>query len=258
MSFSSSSGYDLSTITWSPEGRVYQVEYAMKHVESESTASIGLVCNDGVILANRVEIIHNTIKLPSPTFNLIHAIEENVFLSFCGMRSDGFCLVGRAREEASNFRERFGHNLDAKYLSNRLAQYISTFTEYYQLRPFGVNIFIASYDSKMGTQLYSINAAGECHGYFACAEGNKKQQNRNELEKLIVNTESVEKNTYQLIKILTKSQDENNSKKIEIEMCFISNNSLKVTRVPNEIIKELEKRAKENIKQEDSINNSHF
>jgi len=52
----------------------------MKRVESETMTSLGLICNDGVILANRIEILHGTIKLPSPTFNLIHAIEENVFM----------------------------------------------------------------------------------------------------------------------------------------------------------------------------------
>jgi len=165
------------------------------------------------------------------------------------MRSDGFCLIERAREEASNFRERFGYNSNAKYLSSRLAQYISTFTEYYQLRPFGVNVFIASHDALTGTQLYSIDSAGKSCGYFACAEGNKRQQNRNELEKLILNPQSVEKNIYQLVKILAKSQDENNQKKAELEICFISNNSLKVTRIPSEIIKELEKRAKKNIRE---------
>jgi len=252
MSFTSSSGYDLSTITWSPEGRVYQVEYAMKRVESESTTSLGLICNDGVVLANRIEVPHGTLKLSSSTFTLIHAIEENVFMSFCGLRSDGFCLVGRAREEASNFRERFGYNLDAKYLSNRLAQYISTFTEYYQLRPFGVNVFIASHDALMGTQLYNIDSAGKSCGYFGCAEGNKKQLNRNALEKLVLNPQNVEKNIYQLIKILIKSGDENNPKKTELEMCFISNNSLKVTRIPGKIIKELEKRAKKNIIEEET------
>merc|ERR1711937_270452 len=101
------------------------------------------------------------------------------------MRSDGFCLVERAREEASNFRERFGYNPDAKYLS--------TFTEYYQLRPFGVSVFVASHDSLLGTQLYNINSAGKSCGYFACAEGNKKQQSKNELEKLVLNPQTVEK-----------------------------------------------------------------
>ena len=81
MAFSSGSGYDLYTTTWSPEGRVFQAEYAIKHVDSKGLLALGLCCKDGVVLASQVELVHDTVKYPSSTFNVIHAIDDNVTLN---------------------------------------------------------------------------------------------------------------------------------------------------------------------------------
>lgn len=251
MAFSSGSGYDLHTTTWSPEGRVYQVEYALKHIDSKGALSLGLCCKDGVVLASQVELVHDTVKYPSPSFNVIHAVDDNLFISFCGMRPDGNFFVERARVEADNWRERFGFVISAETLANRLALFVSQFTEYYGYRPFGASIFIASY-AEDKPALFTLNPAGEVSGYFACALGAEKQAAKTDLELLIPPENiTVEEGTYKLIKILKKSFDENTSKKIELQVGVVSQDNPKVTLLDHATIKELEKRADEELEAED-------
>merc|ERR1719204_2594242 len=115
-------------------------------------------------MANQIEILHETVKFPSPTFNVIHPIAENVFISFCGMRPDGLLLVERAREEAYSWKEKFGTTISADVLTNRLALYVCQFTEYLYLRPLGASFFIGSSD-ETSKQLFTLNAAGEVYGW---------------------------------------------------------------------------------------------
>lgn len=227
-----SSGYDLYTTTWSPDGRVFQVEYAQKHVDSGSL-SLALCCSDGIVFANEIKVIHETVKYPSPTFNVIHAIDENVFISFCGSRPDGLCLVERARTEAANWKFQFGSTINAEILTNRLALYVNQFTEYMYLRPFGTSFFIGSFDPKTGTQLFTLNPAGEVAGWNAGAHGKSKQQARTELEKLDFEKVTVKDGIEKLIWIIMKENQENaNSKKFKIQVSYISNDSPKMTSVP--------------------------
>eukprot|EP00494_Astrolonche_serrata_P028057 UN28322 len=128
-----------------------------------------------------------------------HAIDENLCVSFVGLKPDGLCLVDRARSEASSWRSQFHTVMNAKMLSNRLSLYIGMFTEYYHVRPFGCNIYVASYDKTNGSQLYSIDASGKCTPMLACAQGIEKQAARTELEKLVANKPTIEEGKEALI-----------------------------------------------------------
>jgi len=243
MSFSSNSGYDLYTTTWSPEGKVYQVEYAGKHVDNKGSLALAICCKDGVVLANQIQMIHRTVKYPSPTFEVIHAIDDNLCLSFCGMRPDGRCLVSRAREECQSYKDNFGLKITADLLATRVGSYMSAFTEYFSLRPFGVTAFLAGYTKDKGPRLWVCDAAGETRGYFACAVGQEKQTARTELEKLVASPEeiTVEKAKYELVKILKKCYDANSSKRIELEVGILNADGF--SHVPYGEVKELETRA---------------
>jgi len=252
--FSSGSGYDLYTTTWSPEGRVYQVEYALKHVDSKGLLGLGLRCKDGVVLAHQVEMLHTLVKYPSPTFNVIHAIEDNMMMSFTGMNPDGLCLVNRARDEAQSWKDKFGSVIPCRVLVDRLSLYISQFTEYYSLRPFGASLFITQYNDDV-PKLYTINAAAESFGYHAVAMGgSEKQTAKTELEKLVGDSEvEVEQGIYELIKVLKKCYDPNSSKKVELEVCYISAATGSFTRVDFDVIKEMEARADAELEDEDDM-----
>ncbi|TKC45847.1 hypothetical protein EI555_000958, partial [Monodon monoceros] len=113
-------GYDLSVSTFSPDGRVFHVEYAMKPVENSSTA-IGIRCKDGAVFG----------------------VEKLVLSKF--YEEDARSLADIAREEASNFRSNFGYNIPLKHLADRVAMYVHAYTLYSAVRPFGYSFMLGSY-----------------------------------------------------------------------------------------------------------------
>jgi 20S proteasome subunit alpha 7 len=90
------SGYDLTTTTFSPEGRVYQVEYATKAVEQSGTV-IGIRCVDGVVLA--VENLRGVKLLRPDSLRRIFAVDRHIGIAVAGIGPDGRHMVGRARSD---------------------------------------------------------------------------------------------------------------------------------------------------------------
>ena len=88
----SGSGYDLSTTTYSPEGRVFQAEYAVKCVDNSGTA-IGFVYKDGVILANERAFV-SPMLVPG-TNRRIFAVNRHSAISIAGLTADGKEIVER-------------------------------------------------------------------------------------------------------------------------------------------------------------------
>jgi 20S proteasome subunit alpha 7 len=99
---SSGSGYDLSSSTFSPDGRIFQVEYACKAVENGGTA-LGLRCRDGVVLCVEKPLL-NKMLYPGST-RRIHSVDTYCGVAVTGFVSDGRQIVNRARDEASNYEE---------------------------------------------------------------------------------------------------------------------------------------------------------
>lgn len=215
-------GYDLYTTSWSPEGRVFQVEYAAKCADN-STTSIGMCCNGGVVLARAVPRLTKTQRFPSSTYQVIQAVDEHILFTFSGHKPDGLHILARAREEAANYRSTFGVTIKLEVLVNRLGLYISQFTEYWSLRPVGCVIILASADA-----LYTLDPAAESIGYFGCAIGKGRTQAKTELEKLDRNAMSIEETLLELTKILYRTHDENQDKPIEIQLGFVSDGQVQV------------------------------
>lgn len=100
---SSGSGYDLSSSTFSPDGRIFQIEYAAKAVENAGTA-LGLRCADGVVLCVEKPLV-NRMLVAKTTGRRIHTVDEYAGVAITGFVSDGRQIVNRAREEASSYEE---------------------------------------------------------------------------------------------------------------------------------------------------------
>lgn len=117
---SQGTGYDLSASTYSPDGRIFQIEYAQKAVESAGTV-IAIKCKDGIVLGIE-KLIDSKLLLngdESSTNRRIFTIDEHIGLATAGLVADGRHLANRAREEASNFNDTYRFHCPLK---------VSTFT----------------------------------------------------------------------------------------------------------------------------------
>jgi len=234
-------GYDLSATTYSPDGRVFQVEYADKAVENSGTA-IGLRVKDGVVLA--VEKLVLSKMLEPGTNRRIHTVDKHVGLAVAGLVADGRQLVKRGQAEAHNYRSFYGDSIPAKVLSERLASFVQVYTLYGSVRPFGCSVLLASVD-KRGPQLYMTDPSGTSWGYFGCAVGKGSRAAKTEIEKLNLVEMTAREAVKHAARIIYMVHDDVKDKAFELELswvCAESNNNHEF--VPKDLQDEAEKLAK--------------
>ncbi|KAF4698993.1 Proteasome subunit alpha type-3, partial [Perkinsus olseni] len=96
------SGYDLSATTYSPDGRVFQIEYAQKAVDNGGTA-LALCCKDGIVFANEKFLLSK--MLVPGTNKRIFPVDRHATLAISGLVADAKQIVERAREECSQYKQ---------------------------------------------------------------------------------------------------------------------------------------------------------
>jgi len=251
---SSGSGYDYSSSTFSPDGRIFQVEYASKAVENAGTA-LGVKCRDGVVLCVEKPLL-NKMLLPNSS-RRIHTVDTHSGVAITGFVSDGRQIINRAREEASSYEETYGTKVPPTTLADRLASYTHYFTLHGSLRPFGTAALIASYDPETKEHsLQMVEPSGVSYQYFGCAAGKGRQPAKTELEKLSLNKPNAEENitvregVKQLARIIHVLHEEGKDKPFELEMSWLCEESGWVHKgVPRDYIKECVEWAKKDIEE---------
>lgn len=220
---STGSGYDYSCSTFSPDGKIFQVEYALKAVENSGTA-IGLKCLDGVVVA--VGKPQGSKMLVPGSNRSVFGIDAHAGIAITGYGADGRQIVNRAREEAKSYKETFGHSIIPSVLTNRLALYMHYFTIYGSLRPFGATALLAAYDNDMqSAELYMVEPSGAACRYLGCAAGKGANAAKTELEKVLNKYGSLGITCLQavteLARILQVIRDETREKPLELEMGWV-------------------------------------
>jgi len=258
---SSGSGYDLSSSTFSPDGRIFQVEYASKAVENAGTA-LGLKCSNGIVLCVEKPIL-NKMLLPNSS-RRIHTIDTNSGIAITGFVSDGRQIINRSREEASNYEETYGTKIPPSVLSDRVSSYVHYFTLHGSLRPFGAAALIASYDPDTKEHsLHMVEPSGVSYEYFGCAAGKGRQPAKTEMEKLNLNKAIVSDNidvregVRQLVRMIHSLHDEGKDKPFELEMSWLCDESgWEHKGVPRDFIKESIEWAKKDIAEAEEADES--
>jgi 20S proteasome subunit alpha 6 len=169
--------YDNDVTTWSPQGRLHQVEYAMEAVK-QGSATVGLKNKDHAIL---LALKRSTSELSAHQKKIIN-IDEHVGISIAGLTADARVLSRYMRNECTN--ERYAHDqpLPINRLVSNLGNKMQACTQRYDRRPYGVGLLIAGYDSQ-GPHIYQTCPSAN---YFDCkcmAIGARSQSARTYLEK---------------------------------------------------------------------------
>jgi len=238
---STGAGYDYSCGTYSPDGRIFQIEYAVKAVENSGTA-IGIRCSDGVVIA--VEKPMMSKMLVAGSNRRSYGVESNLGMVVTGYLADGRQIVNRAREEAQRYKDIYGHNIVPSILASRLGQFVHVYTQYGSARPFGCVGLIAGYDEDLKThELYMVEPSGLCLRYFGCAAGKGAQAAKTEVEKLLYKAGSAgvqiscREAVFELAKILYTVRDPSKDKPFEIEMGWLCNETnWKYSMVPKDLL----------------------
>jgi len=241
-------GYDLSAHQFSPDGRVFQVEYANKAVENSSTA-VAVRCKDGVVFGVEKLV---TSKLYEPgTGRRIFSIDRHVGMAVAGLISDARQLVAVARDEAAYYKSLYGNPIPLKYLADKVAGYVHMYTLYSAYRPFGTSLFLSSFDKTDGAELYMIEPSGVYYGYHGCALGKAKQNAKTEIEKLKLENMTCKEAVKEVAKIIYIVHDEVKDKRFELELSWVCEDSNGLHQaVPKDIAQEAEDLAKKSMEED--------
>jgi len=168
-------GYDLAASTFSPDGRIFQVEYANKAIDSAGTA-IGLRCKDGVVLVFE-KVIATKLYLPSSTRRIAN-VDHHIGFAATGLYPDAKALAQYCVDEAQDYYAEYREKIPCKHLADRLSLYVHAHTLYGALRPFGVGVFLASWNKHDGAQLFMVEPSGLVYGYQGWSVGKGRQAAR--------------------------------------------------------------------------------
>jgi len=240
-------GYDLSASQFSPDGRVFQVEYALKAVENSGTA-VGIRCKDGVVFG--VEKLITAKLYESTSTKRIFNIDRHIGMAVAGLLADARHLVETARDEASNYRSEYGGPIPIKYLAHRLASYVHAYTLYSAVRPFGCSILLSAWDPQEGPTMYVIDPSGSFIGYLGAAIGKAKQNAKTEIEKLKTETMTCRELVKQVAKIIHTVHDEVKDKRFELELSWVGEMTKGLHQlVPKDVYEEADNFGKEALKE---------
>ena len=159
--------YDEDSTIFSPDGRLFQVEYARETVKKGAT-TIGLKFKDGVVLIGLKEVPSRLVETDS--MDKISEIDNHVGCAFVGLSADARHLVDYARDESQVNRIWYDEQMKIQTLVTEICEYKHLFTQFYGVRPFGVVLFVAGID-ETGVNLFATDPSGAYLGYKAVCEG---------------------------------------------------------------------------------------
>ena len=133
-------GYDRAITVFSPDGRLYQVEYAREAVKRGTTA-VGIKCTEGVVLI--VDKRVSSRLLEASSIEKIFTIDEHIGVASSGLVGDARALVDRARIESQINRVTYDEKIDVEALAKKLGDHMQTYTQFGGARPYGTALLIA-------------------------------------------------------------------------------------------------------------------
>jgi proteasome alpha subunit len=171
-------GYDMAITQFSPEGRLFQVEYAIEAVRRGTTA---IVCR------NKNSVVFTVEKKSAELQEVIGSekifkVDEHIGVAIAGLTADARVLVDRARVQAQVNILNYDERISVKDSTLNICEYLQLFTQNAGVRPFGVSFLIAGVDTNGEASLYLTDPSGAMWGYKAFAIGSGATEARAYLE----------------------------------------------------------------------------
>lgn len=184
--------YDNDVTTWSPQGRLHQVEYAMEAVK-QGSATIGLKNKDYAVL---LALKRASSELSAHQKKII-PIDNHIGISLAGLTADARILSKYMRNECMNNRYAYESPLPVSRLVSRMGNKMQTCTQRYDRRPYGVGLLVAGYDDN-GPHIFQTCPSANFYDCKAMAIGARSQSARTYLERHL--DSFLESNLSELIK----------------------------------------------------------
>jgi len=180
-------GYDRAITVFSPDGRLYQVEYAIETVK-RGTIAVGVKCKEGIVIA--VEEKPRKLQI-SETAQKIFQIDDHVGVAAAGYIPDARSQVDNARFFSQSNKMIYDEPVEVETIAKHLADQCQQFTQYAGVRPFGVALILGGVVNKV-PQMYLTDPSGTYIAYDAIAIGAGSEEVTDFLEKTYKNDLSLD------------------------------------------------------------------
>ncbi|SFC37353.1 proteasome alpha subunit [Halobiforma haloterrestris] len=163
--------YDRGSTIFSPDGRLYQVEYAREAVD-RGAPSVGVVADDCTVLAARKRV--RSPLLEPTSVEKVHAVDDQLAIASAGHAADARQLVDVARRASQHHRLRYDEQIGVETLAKRLADHVQERTQNGGSRPYGAALLVGGADPIGGAtrpRLFEVDPSGTPYGWNATAVG---------------------------------------------------------------------------------------
>lgn len=215
--------YDSRTTIFSPEGRLYQVEYAMEAI-SNAGSCVGVLAKDGIVLAAEKRITSKLLDTQAVGVRRekMYRLDDHIACAVAGITSDANILVNTCRLHAQRYLFTYQEPMPVDQLVRSLCDTKQGYTQFGGLRPFGVSLLYGGWDSHRGFQLYQSDPSGNYGGWKATAIGANHQAATNVLQGDYKEDITLEESVKLVIKVLSKTMDSTTLSPEKVELATLS------------------------------------
>ncbi|MHA1791004.1 MAG: archaeal proteasome endopeptidase complex subunit alpha [Promethearchaeota archaeon] len=233
-------GYDRGLTMFSPEGRLFQVEYALEAVK-RGTLAIGIKGTDGAILVVHKKIVSKLIN--SDLIHKIFLIDKHVGVAISGLHADSRILTDQARIQAAIYRLNYDDDALIEYIVKKICDLKQAYSQHGGIRPFGSSLMFIGVDEK-GPQLFTTSPSGTYFSWKGKAIGYKSDEAQEYLKENYDSLKNLEDLKVFALKTLIKFVDEDLDEN-SVEMGYVSDKDRLFKIVDKEEIKKLLDAAKD-------------
>ena len=234
--FAAPGAYDRAITVFSPDGRLFQVEYALETVNRGATI-IGIACSNGVVLGAEEKI---ETKLQDTQFAWkLYDVDDHLGAAVVGLGSDARILIDQARIFAQSNRLMYDEPIDVEMMTKRVGDIKQLYTQHAGVRPFGVSIIFGGVD-KTGPRVFTTDPSGSYRGYKAVAVGIGRETVEGILNEEYREDLSLDDTIKLAIKCLTRALEARGEPK-RIKISFIPKETQKLQALSEEKIEAIQR-----------------
>ncbi|KAG9391093.1 proteasome subunit alpha type 7 [Carpediemonas membranifera] len=205
------STYDRALTVFSPDGHLFQVEYALEAVKKGACA-IAAVSDDAVIIGVEKK---SAAKLQDKrTVQKIYQIDDNISVAFAGLTADARVLIRKARTECQSYRLTFDEAPSISYVTRHIAGIQQKYTQSGGVRPFGISVLITGFDESGRPRVFKTDPSGTYSEWKAVVTGRNGHDVQEYLEKHYgegenTSTDAVKTTVFNAIREMVESAEKN-------------------------------------------------
>ena len=199
--------YDSLTSIFTPEGRLLQVENAIKNIGNAGLC-IGILTKKGVVLSCEKESISKLYEAGKHS-EKIYTIDRNMAVAIGGLAADANLLIDYSREYSQNYFFKYKSLTPVENVVKYISDVMQMKTQFGSSRPYGAGFLFAGWDKNFGYQLYNTEPSGIYNAWKAHAIGKNDQSAQSSLKQYYENDISLNDGLKLAVKVLKKSLDKN-------------------------------------------------